>query len=466
MPTPPVTIPLYKSEETIHPRSVSGWFARWRIVFVIATQLVFYGTPWLTWDGRQAVLFDLAARKFHLLGWVLWPQDFIFLTVLLMICAYSLFFFTTIAGRLWCGYACPQTVYTEIFLLIERWLEGDRPARMRFDRSGWTTQKLLRRGSKHIVWIALALWTGITFVGYFVPIRTMIPTMWAFELSTTATFWVLFYSFATYGNAGWMREQVCKYMCPYARFQSAMFDRDTLIVTYDQYRGEPRGRGRRDGSNTALGSCVDCSICVQVCPTGIDIRKGLQYECIGCGACIDGCNAVMDQTGQPRGLIRYTTLHALEARDESLVIKRLARWRTLLYGGVLIAVVIAFIGAFAARTPLKVDVIRDRHTLARVSDDGIVENSFRLFVMNKQEKSITLHLTLAGLPGASLADLSQATLIVPPATTQAFPVTVRAPHAGLKSGTQAVQFTLQSKDDVTLSVRETGNFYAPPNPGK
>ncbi|MEO8104298.1 MAG: cytochrome c oxidase accessory protein CcoG, partial [Betaproteobacteria bacterium] len=270
---------LYEVRKKIYPRAVSGWFAKWRWTLVILTQLIFYGSPWLSWNGRQAVLFDLVARKFYIFGIVFWPQDFIYLTILLMIAAYSLFLFTTVAGRLWCGYACPQTVYTEIFLWIERKFEGDRVAQMRLDDGGLSARKFALKAAKHGVWIALALWTGFTFVGYFTPILDLGREVIMWTLGPWETFWLFFYSFATYGNAGWMREQVCKYMCPYARFQSAMFDRDTLVVAYDEERGEPRGsRSKKvDPKAAGLGDCVSCEICVQVCPTGIDIRKGQQY---------------------------------------------------------------------------------------------------------------------------------------------------------------------------------------------
>ncbi len=278
---------LYEVRQKIYPRAVRGWFAGWRWSLVWLTQLVFYGLPWLQWNDRQAVLFDLASRKFYILGFVFWPQDFIYLTGLLIIAAYSLFLFTAVGGRLWCGYACPQTVYTEIFMWIERKVEGDRQRRIRLDAEPLGARKLGLKTAKHGLWIALALWTGITFVGYFTPIRELLGHALAFELGPWEAFWVFFYGFATYGNAGWMREQVCKYMCPYARFQSAMFDKDTMIVTYDAARGEPRGARSKKADYRAqgLGSCVDCTMCVQVCPTGIDIRNGLQYECIGCAAC-------------------------------------------------------------------------------------------------------------------------------------------------------------------------------------
>src|SRR5215813_8056240 len=334
---------LYEVRRKIYPRAVHGWFAAWRWALVWATQIVFYGSAWLTWNGRQAVLFDIVHRKFYIFGLVFWPQDIIYLAVLLIISALSLFLFTAVAGRLWCGYACPQTVYTEIFLWIERRIEGDRARRMKRDAAPFTLEKLGVKAAKHASWIVLSLWTGFTFVAYFTPSRDLALEAASLSLGPWETFWILFYGFATYGNAGWMREQVCKYMCPYARFQSVMFDKDTLVITYDGARGEPRGPRSRsvDLAKAGLGHCVDCSICVQACPTGIDIRKGLQIECIGCAACIDGCDQVMDKMGYPKGLIRYSTENALKGHyGTERIVKRVLRPRVLVYSAVLWIIII------------------------------------------------------------------------------------------------------------------------------
>ena len=405
-------VSLYTSEAAIHPRAVHGWFAAWRWALVWATQLVFYGLPWLSWNARPAILFDLAARRFYIFNLVLYPQDFIFLTGLLILSAYSLFLFTAVAGRLWCGYACPQTVYTEIFMWVEHHLEGDRPARIRLDTSPWNANKLMRRGGKHLVWVALGLWTGFTFVGYFTPIRVLAASLLNFGLGPWELFWVLFYGFATYGNAGFMREQVCKYMCPYARFQSAMFDHDTLIISYDQKRGEPRGGRVRKADKAAigLGDCVDCRLCVQVCPTGIDIRKGLQYECIGCAACIDVCNTVMDRVDYPRGLIRYATQRSLDEGGEPLTLRRVLRPRVLVYGSVLLLIGGAFVGSLALRPPLRVDVVRDRGSLARLVEDGRIENVYRLQVMNSTEATQRYRFAVSGIAGAQANTRGEAVL--------------------------------------------------------
>ena len=347
-------IALHEVRRTIHARAVHGGFAKWRWTLVFATQIAFYGLPWFTIDGRQAVLFDLGARELDVLGAVFRPRDFGYLALLLMVAALSLFLFTAIAGRLWCGYACPQTVYTEIFRWIERRIEGDRLARVRLDAAPMSLDKLVLKALKHAAWLTVALWTGYTFVGYFTPIRDLGMRTMTWQITPWEASWLLFYALATYGNAGWLREQVCRSMCPYARFQRVIFDRDTLVIAYDATRGEPRG-GRSqavDARANGLGDCVDCGICVQVCPTGIDIRKGLQYECVGCAACIDGCNRVMDIMGYRRGLIRYTTENALAAGDGAVAVwKRVLRPRTALYGALLLTMIAVAIASLAMRNP-------------------------------------------------------------------------------------------------------------------
>ena len=290
---------LYRKEPKIYPRQVTGRFARLRVIAVWGLLGLFYLLPWLTIGGKQSVLFDLPARKFYIFGLTFWPQDFIFLTLMLIIAGLSLFFFTALAGRVWCGFACPQTVWTEAFLWIERKVEGDRMKQKKLDAAPMDARKFRIKATKQFLWLAFAAWTGFTFVGYFTPIVELGQRLAMFSLGPWETFWVIFYGFATYGNAGWMREQVCIYMCPYARFQSAMFDKDTLIISYDEGRGEPRGSRKRgtDLSQAGLGDCIDCTLCVQVCPTGIDIRAGLQYQCIGCAACVDVCDQIMDKMG-------------------------------------------------------------------------------------------------------------------------------------------------------------------------
>jgi cytochrome c oxidase accessory protein FixG len=483
-PADPDEVSLFEIRKKIYPRAVTGVFASWRWSLVFATQILFYGLPWLTWNGRQAVLLEIAARKFYVFGLVLWPQDVIYLTALLIIAAYSLFLFTAVGGRLWCGYACPQTVYTHIFLWVERKIEGERAARMRLDKAPFSLEKLVVKALKHTSWLAIAVWTGYTFVGYFTPIKDLGIRAITWNLGPWETFWVAFYSLATYGNAGFMREQVCKYMCPYARFQSAMFDRDTLIIAYDAERGEPRGaRSRKAGvAPPALGHCVDCSICVQVCPTGIDIRKGLQYECIGCAACIDGCDQVMDRMGYPKGLIRYASENALaEHFDARAMWRRMLRPRTLIYTSLLLAIITGTAVSLYLRNPLKVDIIRDRGALARESVPGVIENVYRLQIMNTDEKARQFTVAATGLPGIKVTGVPQP-VVVAAASTLLLPFQLqvaagedeaddgkhdddhdrkRHDDARPKSGSRKIEIVVQAVDDPAIVRREHSVFLFP-----
>ena len=442
---------IYQAQKKIYPRSVTGLFSKWRWAMVFITQLVFYGLPWLEWGQRQAVLFDLEARRFYILGLILYPQDFIYLSGILVISALALFLFTAVAGRQWCGYACPQTVYTEIFLWLEKITEGDRSARLRLDASPMSVNKFLRKSSKQFLWIALALWTGFTFVGYFTPIKELGMSFMAASMGPWETFWVFFYGFATYGNAGYMREQVCKYMCPYARFQSAMFDKDTLIVTYDEARGEPRGsRSKKaDPKTLNLGSCIDCTLCVQVCPTGIDIRKGLQYECISCAACIDVCDSVMDKMSYPRGLIRYSTQNAVaQGWGRAQLLRKVFRPRVLVYSAILLGVTVALFTSLALRSPFKVDVDRDRASMARIVSGGKIENVYRLQVMNATESTENYRITATGLPGLMLA--SEGTFAVNATESRWVPVTLQLPYEAAAAGSHEIHFEVEA---VNSSVR-------------
>jgi cytochrome c oxidase accessory protein FixG len=461
-------VSLYQKHRKIYARSVTGQFVTWRWALVWATQILFYGLPWLQWNGRQAVLFDLVSRRFYVGGLVLHPQDLIYLSALLMISAYALFLFTAVAGRLWCGYACPQTVYTEIFMWIERRLEGDRQRRMKLDDGPWDFNKVWRKGSKQMAWIAFGLWTGFTFVGYFSPIRSLGASVVSLGLGPWETFWVLFYGFATYGNAGFMREQVCKYMCPYARFQSAMFDKDTLIISYDTARGESRGsRSKKaDYKSQGLGDCVDCGLCVQVCPTGIDIRNGLQYECIGCAACVDVCDGVMDKMGYPRGLVRYATQNGLAQHfDKAQMIRRVLRPRVLVYTGILILICLIFAWSIAVRDPFRVDVVRDRSSLARVVEDGKIENIYRLQVMNSAEQTQHYRFTVDGLPSLAITDRAEVTL--GPAEAQWVTLHVQLPHEASRStgpGAHPIHFEIErvgSAGHEAVRLREKSTFVVP-----
>ena len=390
---------LYVQSERVYPREVHGIYATMRVLAVVILLGLFYGVLWLHWDGQQLLLFDLPARRFHIFGLTLFPQDFFYLSAIMIIGALTLFFFTALAGRLWCGYACPQTVWTEVFLWIERKVEGDRRNQMKLDKSPWTGRKLAIKTTKHGIWIALSLWTGFTFVGYFTPVLELGARFMTWDLGPWELFWIFFYGFATYGNAGWMREQVCIYMCPYARFQSAMFDNNTLVISYDSARGESRGARKRSTDHRAagLGDCIDCTMCVQVCPTGIDIRDGLQYQCISCAACVDACDRVMDKMGYEKGLIRYTTENALSGEKS-----RILRPRIVIFGIALLALVVALAVGIASRTPLVLDVIRDRNTLYRETGEGLVENVYTLKLINMDDMDHRYAITVSGIEGMEL----------------------------------------------------------------
>ncbi len=453
-------ISLYAKHRKIYPRWINGIFNKWRILFVIATQLFFYGMPWLNIHGRQALLFDLAEHKFYIFWLVFFPQDFIYLTALLLMSALGLFVWTSVGGRLWCGYACPQTVYTEIFLWVEKWIEGDRAARIKLDNGPFNARKLRLKTAKHAIWLIFSLWTGFTFVGFFTPIRTLWSEVLSFGLGPWETFWVFFYGFATYGNAGWLREQVCKYMCPYARFQSAMFDADTLIISYDEERGEPRGARRKYALDTGLGDCIDCTMCVQVCPTGIDIRKGLQYECIGCAACVDACDEVMVKIGKPKGLVRYTTENSLKHRyPESDFWSHIRRPRVLLYSSVLLLITLATVLSLLLRQPLKLDVNRDRGTLSRETSDGMIENSYQLKLQNATETTREYILQAEGLPGLKIITREGARIHVEAAGMVDIGFRLQIDPENATPGSHPIKIIAIAADDPQVRTEAKTSFY-------
>lgn len=470
---------MYAARQKIHPREMPGRFQTLRKLAVFALLGLYYILPWANWNGRQAVLFDLPARKFHIFGATFWPQDFFYLALLLIIAALALFFFTAVAGRLWCGYACPQTVWTEVFIWMERLAEGPRNQRIKLDKSRWTREKITRRTFKHALWLAFALWTGFTFVGYFTPIDELASKIVTLDTGPWETFWILFYAFATWGNAGFLREQVCIYMCPYARFQSAMFDRNTLVIAYDAERGEPRGGRRKTVADVAtrkalfsnvklestgkpvaiaetpssdeLGECVDCNICVQVCPTGIDIREGLQYECIACAACVDACDSVMDKMNYPRGLIRYATQNSMEHEPT-----RLLRPRTVIYGLLLIAISAAWLAGILLREPLAMDVLRDRNALYRIVNDRI-ENVYTLKIMNKDNVSHRYSVSVTSVDATAVID--RESIVVDAGEILTLPVRVEATRENVRGGGQDIHFVLESDDG--RSVVELSRFFSP-----
>lgn len=448
---------LYEKHQTIYTKTTKGWWTAWRWILVWFTQLIFYGLPWITWHDRQAVLFHLVERKFYFFGLILWPQDVFYLTLILIVSAYSLFLFTAIAGRLFCGYACPQTVYTELFMWIERLIEGEHSARMKLDKEPPSARKYRIKGIKHVIWLLLALWTGFTFVGYFTPIHELIESIPTFAFGGWEIFWMFFYGGFTYMMAGFMREQVCKYMCPYARFQSVMFDRDTLIITYDAQRGEPRGLRKKGEDHSKLGDCVDCSVCILVCPVGIDIRKGLQYECIGCGVCIDACDEVMDKLQMPRGLVRYTSENALAKKyGRSDLLSHIVRPRVIVYSLILAFIIGASAWSLATRIPLRVDVIRDRSVMTREASDGRVENLYMLRIMNITEEPRSYTLGIRGIDGLEI--VSGTEVQAGAAENREVVVEVRLPYGAAEKGTHPIFFDIVANDNPKVAVHEKSTF--------
>jgi cytochrome c oxidase accessory protein FixG len=439
----------------VRPRIVHGRFATLRAWALVATLGVLVAVPWLRWGGRPAVLLDLPRRKFFLFGIVLWPQDLIYLTALLVIAALLLFLVTALAGRVWCGYACPQTVFTQILVWLERLFEGDRARQLRLAKS-WSFERVWRQSAKGVTGIVVAGAAAVSAVGYFVPIRELLPRLWAGTAAPASYVAIAGFTGAILLFGGRLREQVCVYMCPYARFQSAMFDRDTLIVSYDRERGEPRGPLRRGAeSERSAGACVDCNLCAQVCPTGIDIRNGLQYQCIACAGCIDACDGVMDRIGAPRGLVRYTTLDALEHRPT-----RLARPRVLVYAA-LIALFTAALGwALAHRIPLELDILRDRSASFREAVDGRIENVYRLRVLNMDPIGHAYSLHAEGPRGVEVLYRAEE-LYLAPGEIRDLAVRVRVPADELAERSTEIRLVLRSIDEPEIHAAESSRFLGP-----
>jgi len=453
-------IPLHQASPKIYPRDVRGRFTAWRIYFVLVTQLLYLGMPWINWHGRQAVLFDLEHNKFYLFGVTFWPQDFVYLAAILMCSAFGLFLWTTIAGRLWCGYSCPQTVYTEIMLWIERLVEGNHNRRIKLDQQPMSAHKLGIKTVKHGLMLLFSLWTGVTLVGYYTPIHQLMADAPNLSYGSWEIFWMLFYGGFTYLFAALLREQVCKYMCPYARFQSVMFDADTLVISYDAARGEARG-GRKKGVDpkaAGLGDCINCGICVQVCPVGIDIRDGLQYECIGCAACVDACDDVMDQMNYPRGLVSYTTENVQQGKYSAKQIKKhILRPRVLLYSLILLAVLAGSLISFAMRLPFKVDIIRDRSALVRVTNDGQLENSYMIHIMNVSNQTQHFKLSVNGLPSLKL-HVDGPPIVVRAGETQEVNARVQAEPQDATTGGHEINFVAQLIEDPRQHTQEASSF--------
>ncbi|MGI1671000.1 MAG: cytochrome c oxidase accessory protein CcoG [Neptuniibacter sp.] len=448
---------LYAKREHIYVKNYTGIFKKFRQISSFIMLLMFFGFSWLTWDGRQAVLFDLPNRQFHVFGMTFWPQDFMLLSWLLIILAFALFFFTVFAGRLWCGYACPQFVWTWIYIWIENHTEGDRNARMKLDKQkGWSSEKIRKKGLKHLLWIVFSIASAVAFVGYFTPIRELIPSVFAAELGPWEFWWIGFIAVATYGNAGWLREQVCIYMCPYARFQSVMFDQDTLIISYDEQRGENRGK-RKKGSDykaQGLGDCIDCNACVHVCPVGIDIRDGLQYECVACGACVDACDDMMERVGYPKGLVLYTTEHQLDGNKTHIM-----RPRLIGYFAVLCAMFIAFAYTLYSRIPLEVDILRDRGQLFSELPNGNIENVYTLKLANKEQVDHDYSISVSGIEGMEYK--GEDVVTIKSGELLDLPIRITVAPRYLSKANNTILFKVEALDKQSISIEEENRFIGP-----
>lgn len=442
-------LPPAQSGEPIHTRSFKGLFRNLRLAGAGSLMLLFFGISWLDWNGQQAILWDLEAKQFHVFGATFWPQDFILLSAVLMIAAFGLFFITALAGRVWCGYACPQSVWTWMFMWVEKLTEGERHRRIRLDAAPWSVQKVVRRVAKHSLWLAISLATAIGFIGYFTPVRELVSDLLQWQLGTGTAFWLMLFTAFTYFNAGWLREKVCLHMCPYSRFQSVMFDEHTLLVSYDVQRGETRGPGSKtaDRLQAGLGDCIDCTLCVQVCPTGIDIRNGLQLDCISCGACIDACNNVMDQLGSDRGLIRYSSAQALLG-------KQTRWWRPRLMGYVvLLALMVgSLVWGLQARPLIDLHVSLDRGYYP-VNDVGGAHNLYAIKILNKSQQSRTYQLSLVESDRFNAQGLG--TIAVKSGQSVLVPVRVNPKHPIGGAGSQTLTFVAQDlgRPDSLVSTR-------------
>jgi len=447
---------LYQKREKIYTRKIEGFYQRLRLYTGWPLLIGYFLLPWISVNGRQAVWFDLPERKFHIFTLTFWPQDFPLLAFLLIIAAFGLFAVTVVAGRVWCGYTCPQTVWTSIFMWIEQKAEGSRNQRIKLDKAAWSVGKALRKTTKHGGWLLVAFATGMTFVGYFYPIRELIVELATLSTGKWQALWTLFFTLATYINAGWLREQVCTYMCPYARFQSVMFDRDTLIVSYDPARGEPRGSRKRSADPAALGlgDCIDCDLCVQVCPTGIDIRQGLQYECIGCALCIDACDSVMDKMGYEPGLIRYTSENALEGRKTHW-----ARPRVIGYLVVLALMVGVFSYNVLTRLPLEMTIIRDRNNLYVETQDGNIDNMYRIQLVNMDTRGHTFDLAVNGIPDAEI--IGDTNYSLDAGQVRSITLRVRAQPQNLDAPGTEITFKAIASDMPSLRISAESRFLRP-----
>ena len=448
--------PLYVGRVRVYPKRVRGLFRRMKWVALVLLLAIYYSVPWLRWDRGpnapdQAVLIDLPNRRAYFFWIEIWPQEVYYLMALMLLAALGLFLVSSLVGRVWCGYACPQTVWTDLFLWVERLVEGDRNARIKLDASPLSAGKIARKSAKHGIWILIAALTGGAWVMYFNDAPTVVERILTGEATLKVYFFFGLLTATTYMLAGWAREQVCTYMCPWPRFQAAMLDEDSYVVTYRTWRGEPRGKHKKGDSWDGRGDCVDCNQCVAVCPTGVDIREGLQLECIGCGLCVDACNGVMEKIGRPRGLIAYDTARHQRARAEGTALAyHLIRPRTVVYVVLLVVIALAMAWRLATRSTLDLNVLHERSPLFVMLSDGGIRNGYTIKVINKSRGERTLTLTLEGIEGAAMrvvgqedADSDHVTLAARPDGVATYRIYVRVPRGVVRGESMPVTFALR-----------------------
>ena len=444
----------YKSQTSVYVREQKGFYQKIRRYINWLLMFAFIALPFVQFNDQQAILLDVVKQEFRIFNLTFWPQDFILLAGILMVAAFALFFVTTWLGRVWCGYVCPQTVWTLAYVWVEHRIEGTRNKRMALDKAPWTLSKAYKKTLKHIIWQLMSLFTATTFISYFIPVSELYSTMLTFDWSGAVTFWVLFFALATYGNAGWMREHVCIHLCPYSRFQSAMFDKNTLLVAYDAKRGENRAPRKRkdDPKALGLGDCVDCNLCVDVCPAGIDIRNGIQYECINCGLCIDACDQTMEKFNYPKGLIRYTSEQQLAGKESNRFNLKLVS-----YAGLTLMFILLLGIWIDSRIPLEANIIRDRTALFRVNYEGVVENTYTLKILNKTQQPLHFNVKVKNLSDTKI-NLPK-NVRIGAGVMEEIPVTIALDGYELEKKITNFDFIIQSVEQPNILVQKNTVFF-------
>ena len=445
----------YKSQTSVYVREQKGFYQKIRRYISWLLIFIFIAMPFVQFNDQQAVLLDVVKQEFRIFNLTFWPQDFTLLAGIFMLAAFALFFITTWLGRVWCGYICPQTIWTLAYVWVEHRIEGTRNQRMSLDKAPWTRNKIQKKTFKHLIWLLMSLFTATTFISYFVPVSELYITMLTLDWSGAVTFWVMFFAMATYANAGWMREHVCIHFCPYSRFQSAMFDKNTLMVAYDSKRGENRAPRKRkeDAKALGLGDCVDCNLCVDVCPAGIDIRNGIQYECINCGLCIDACDQTMEKFNYKKGLISYTSEQQLAGKLSNRFNLKLVSYASLT---ILLSGLLGF--WLSTRIPLEANIIRDRTSLYRVNYQGVVENTYTLKILNKTQQALHFNIKVENLP--SNKQKPPHNLLIAPGIMHEVPVTLAVDSFHLEKKMTNIHFIIQSIEQPEILIEKSTTFFS------